>query len=320
LPVKPKRAKIEAIDLLNTVNQEESKGADVDVSLLIRQRLSELSLEQKDLAAAAQVTDSYISQLLTRKKAPPASARTDIYEKIGQFLKLPAGELGRLADVQRTEDLKKKIAETPAPLFKACRELILRKCDPERRAEVQRIFEKQTFGELERMVTQKILDVAQGTAREELRSEDWLRVMAQLSGRSFEQMRVALLEFLDTDVFQVSMESCVSFLDPMIDSWDLDLKSFGMEIVLNQRLAAGTVKRFEFVEIVPKEALAIEPGFEEFLNDQTLSAGITEEEIDFLKSLKFNGRQPTSLYYYRELQSLRDPLHFQRSAGPTDQR
>jgi hypothetical protein len=29
----------------------------VDVSLLIRQRLSELSLEQKDLAVAAQVTD-----------------------------------------------------------------------------------------------------------------------------------------------------------------------------------------------------------------------------------------------------------------------
>jgi transcriptional regulator with XRE-family HTH domain len=292
----------------------------VDVSLLIRQRLSELSLEQKDLAAAAQVTDSYISQLLTRKKAPPASARTDIYEKIERFLKLPAGELAKFADVQRTEDLKKKIADTPVPLFKACRELILRKCDPERRAEVQRIFEKQTFGELERMVTQKILDVAQGIAREELRSEDWLRVMAQLSGRSFEQMRVAILEFLDTDVFQVSMESCVSFLDPMIDSWDVDLKGFGMEIVLNQRLAAGKVKRFEFVEIVPEEALAIEPGFEEFLKDQTLSAGITEEEIDFLKSLKFKGRQPTSLYYYRELQSLRDPLHFQRSAGPTDKR
>ena len=43
----------------------------MDVSLLIRQRLRELGLDQKDLAAAAQVTESYISQLLTRKKAPP---------------------------------------------------------------------------------------------------------------------------------------------------------------------------------------------------------------------------------------------------------
>jgi len=42
----------------------------LDVSLLIRQRLQQLGLEQRNLASAAQVTESYISQLLTRKKAP----------------------------------------------------------------------------------------------------------------------------------------------------------------------------------------------------------------------------------------------------------
>src|SRR3989442_3903932 len=46
-----------------------------------------LGLEQKGLAAAAQVTESYISQLLARKKAPPAPGRTDIYDKMGKFLK-----------------------------------------------------------------------------------------------------------------------------------------------------------------------------------------------------------------------------------------
>ena len=157
----------------------------MDVSLLIRQRLSELDLDQKDLAVAAQVTESYISQLLARKKAPPAPGRTDIYEKIGQFLRLPSGELSKLADVQRQLELKKKVAEPPKPLFKDCRELILRKCEPDSRGEVRRIFEKEPFGEFERLVTQKILDVAQGLAREELRSEEWLRSMAQLSGRSF---------------------------------------------------------------------------------------------------------------------------------------
>lgn len=288
----------------------------MDVSLLIRQRLSELGLDQKDLAAAAQVTESYISQLLARKKAPPVPRRTDIYEKIGQFLRLPSEELSRLADVQRKQELKKKIAETPAPLFKECRELILRKCDPERRAEVWRIFEKETFGELERLVTQKILDVAQGLAREELRSEEWLRLMAQLSGRGYEQMRVAILEFLDTDVFRVSIESCVSFLDPMIDSWDIELKTFGIEIVLNRRLAPGTVKRFEFGEITAEEPFGIEPGFEQFLRDKSLSGDATEEEIEFLKMLKFTGRRPSPLYYYRELQSLRDPLHFPTSEQP----
>src|ERR1041385_7314202 len=219
----------------------------MDVSLLIKQRLNELGLDQKDLAAAVQVTESYISQLLARKKAPPEPRRTDIYEKIGQYLSLPVGELTKLAEIQRKHELKKKIEETPAPLFKACRELVLRKCDPERRSEVQRIFEKETFGELERLVTQKILDVAQELARDELRSDEWLHRVAQLSGLSFEQMRVAILEFLDTDVFDVSLESCVSFLDPMIESWDVDLATFSLEVKLNSRVTSDHTARFEFV-------------------------------------------------------------------------
>jgi len=285
----------------------------VDVSLLIRHRLSQLGLDQKDLAAAAQVTESYISQLLARKKAPPAPGRTDIYEKIGQFLKLPSGELSRLAAVQRQQEVKKKVAEPPVPLFKECRDLILRKCEPDSQTEMRRIFEKEPFGELERLVTQKLLDVAQGLAKEELRSEEWLRLMAELSGRSYEQTRVAILEFLDTDVFHVSIESCVSFLDPMIDSWDIDLKTFSIEIVLNPRLSPGSLKRFEFVEMAPEPALAIEPGFEQFLKDKSLSGDATEEEIEFLKMLKFKGKRPAPIYYYRELQNLRDPLHFPTS-------
>ncbi|MFN7939648.1 MAG: helix-turn-helix transcriptional regulator [Bryobacteraceae bacterium] len=282
----------------------------VDVPLLIRQRLSELGLDQKELAAATEVTESYISQLLARKKAPPAPGRTDIYQKIGHFLGIPSSQLTRLAAVQRKQELKKKLEVQPAPLFKECRDLILRKCAQERRREVRRIFEKEIFGELERLVTQKILDVAQGIAREELRSEEWLRSMAELSGRSYEQMRVAILEFLDSDVFHVSLEGCASFLEPMIDSWDVDLRTFAIDIILNPRLAPGRRKRFEFVETIPKPPTAMEPGFEQFLNDKSLSGNATEEEIDFLRRLKFKGRHPAPLYYYRELQSLKDPLHF----------
>jgi len=282
----------------------------VDVPLLIKHRLNELGLEQKDLASAAQVTESYISQLLARKKAPPAPGRTDIYEKIGQFLRLPSGELSKLANLQRQEEFKKKVSEPPRPLFKECRELILRKCQPSHRAEMGRIFEKEPFGELERLITQRLLDVAQGVAREELRSEKWLRRMAQLGGRTYEQMRVAILEFLDTDVFDVSVDNCVSFMDPIIESWDIDLKTFGMEVLLNRRLAPGGLRRFEFVEKEPEPSSALERGFEQFLKDPALSGNITEEEIEFLKRLRFSGKHPTPLYYYRELQNLRDPLHF----------
>ena len=79
----------------------------MDVSLVIRQRLQEFGLEQRELARAAQVTESYISQLLTRRKAPPAPKRTDIYDKMDKFLKLPSGELARLANVQRKRELKR---------------------------------------------------------------------------------------------------------------------------------------------------------------------------------------------------------------------
>jgi transcriptional regulator with XRE-family HTH domain len=285
----------------------------MDLALLIRHRLEELGLEQKDLAAAAQVTESYVSQLLARKKVPPAPGRTDIYEKIEKALRLPGGELSSLAEMQRKEELRKKVAEPPRPLFGECRELILRKCDPARQKEVRRIFEKEPFGELERLVTQKLLDVAQGVARQQLRSEEWLRRTAQYSDRSYEQMRVAMLDFLDTDVFHVSAENCISFLDPIVESWDIDLKTFGMEVVLNAELTAGGLKRFEFAEQEARQPAAIEPGLERFLSDRSLSGDATDEEIEFLKALKFRGKQPSPIYYYRELQNLRDPLHFPAS-------
>lgn len=282
----------------------------MDVRLLIRQRLAELDLDQKDLAAAAKVTESYISQLLTRKKMPPAPDRTDIYDRMSRALKLPPGKLSKLADLQRKDELKKALSEPPTPLFKEVRELILQKCSPTRQGQIRAIFEKQPFGELERLVTQKLLDVVKRVAREELASENWLHLVARLSRRSYEDMRVMVLEFLDADIFNVSVENCVSFLDPLIESWDIDLVNFGMEIVLNRRLAPGHSKKFEFVEREPDQPLEEEPGFKEFLRDPHLSGDAAQEEIDFLRGLRLKGKRPTSLYYYRELQNLRDPIHF----------
>ena len=283
----------------------------MDVCLLIKQRLDELGLDQKQLAAAAQVTESYISQLLTRKKLPPAPERTDIYDKMGKLLKLPGGELSKLADLQRKEQLRRNLADPPAPLFKEVRSLIIRKCAAGKEKQIRAIFEKQPFGELERLVTQKLLDVVKGVAKEELESENWIRLVARLGGRTYEQMRVIVLEFLDTDVFTVSAEHCLSFLDPLIESWDIDLANFAMEIVLNRRLAPGNPKKFEFVE-KETDQVEEEPGLKEFLKDGSLSGTATEEEMGFLQRLRFKGRRPTALYYYRELQNLRDPLHFRK--------
>jgi len=282
----------------------------MDVSFVIRQRLEAFGLEQREAARAAQVTESYISQLLTRKKAPPAPNRTDIYDRLDTFLKLPSGELARLADVQRKEQLKRELGEECPPLFREVRDLILRKCHPDKEPQVRAIFEKQPFGELERLVTQRLLDVVEGVAKEELGNEYWLRMVADLSGRSFEEMRVIVLEFLDTDIFHLSREHCISFLDPLIESWDIDLATFTLDIILNPRVASGHVKRFEFIEREAAQLFVEEPGLREFLQDPALSGTATEAEVAFLKRLKFRGKRPTPLYYYRELQNIRDSLHF----------
>src|SRR5438270_480740 len=203
--------------------------APVDVPFVIRRRLEELGLEQQALARAAHVTESYISQLLTRRKAPPAPNRTDIYDRMDKFLKLPSGELAKLADLQRKEELKRELGDEPAPLFHEVRELILRKCKPEKQEHVRAIFEKQPFGELERLVTQTLLDVVKRVAQDQLENDYWLRMVARLSRRSYEEMRVVVLEFLDTDIFHVSAENCVAFLDPLIESWDIDLAIGGCD-------------------------------------------------------------------------------------------
>jgi hypothetical protein len=153
--------------------------------------------------------------------------------------------------------------------------------------------------------------VAKGLAKEELDSEKWLVLVARLAKLSYAQVRVMILEFLDTDIFHVSVECCTSFIEPLIESWNIDLEIFAVEISLNRRLTrAGYLKRFEFVEMESETVPEVQPGFAEFLQDASLSGDSTAEELDFLKSLKLAGRRPGPLYYYRALQTLRDPVHF----------
>ncbi|MES1262108.1 MAG: helix-turn-helix transcriptional regulator [Acidobacteriota bacterium] len=286
----------------------------MDVPLVIRRRLKDLGLEQRGLAAAAQVTESYVSQLLARKKAPPAPRRTDIYDKMEVFLQLPPGELARLAEIQRKEDMRKKLADPVPPLFRAARTLILRKCLPETRAEVRAIVEKDAYGELERFVARKLLDVARGVAKERSDSEKWVRLMARLGKRTNAQTSALIHELLEAGASSTAVEQFVSLLDPMIESWKIELETFAMEVILVRGITPGRMRRFEFVESQTEHQAALEPGLAEFLKDRSLSGDATEAEIEFLQGLDLKGRRPFPIYYYRELQNLRDPVHFRGSS------
>lgn len=282
----------------------------MDIALLIKTRLKELELGQRDLARAAHVTESYISQLLTQKKLPPAPNRSDMYGKIGRALKLPHGQLAKLADLQRREQLKKRLGDQPSPLLPDMRELILRKCHPNKHRQIRAIFEKQPFGELERFVTQKLLSVVKSVARQELDNQAWLRTVARYSKRSYSEMRATMLRILDTTVFDLSDNQCLELLNQLIESWEIDLATFCFEVVFNRRIAPRHPTTFEFVERGHAAPSQEEPGFRDFLEDASLSGDATEDELAFLRTLTFTNKRPTPLYYYREIQNLRDPLHF----------
>jgi transcriptional regulator with XRE-family HTH domain len=239
----------------------------MNVALVIRQRLDELDLDQRDLADAAGVTESYVSQLLTHKKSPPDPERTDIYDRMDRFLKLPHGELARVADAHLKEERKRRFGDV-TPLFPELRGLILRKCAPDQVEPVRAIMERQSFGELERLVAQTLLSVVHLAG-------DVLHVTPKQRGR----------------------------LDATIASWAWDETTFAVTV----SLATGEEKRFEYSERLNG---GHEKGLLEFLRDPLLSGTATAEELAFLKSLRFKDRRPTALYFYRELQNLRDPLHF----------
>jgi transcriptional regulator with XRE-family HTH domain len=278
----------------------------MDFALVVRQRLDELGLDQRDLANAAEVTESYISQLLTRKKPPPLPNRSDLYDKMSRLLGLPREELARLAALEQHEALDQKWQEAPPARFGPMRELILRKCRPSRRRQMRAIFEKQPFGELEQLVTRTLIEVVRGEARAHARDDAWVRSIATRGRNSYRQMRVRMIELLDSDP-RASIGDFSPFLDPLIKSWDYDVDDFTLQVELTD---AG-IRRFGFREEMNEEPGSEQPGLRAFLRDSKLSSSATPEETEILRHMRFpQGGRPTALFYYRMLQSLRDPLHF----------
>src|SRR5882762_6520689 len=216
----------------------------MDVAVVIRQRLDELGLEQRDLARAAHVTESYVSQLLSQKKAPPAPERTDIYDRMDRFLKFPAGELARVVEAQLKEERKRRLGDI-APLSPELRDLLVRKCAPARAEQARAIFERQSFGELERLVAQTLLQVA------------------DISG----------------DVLHTTSKQRAR-LDAAVTAWDWDPVTFAITVTG----ASGERKRFAYEERIDTNGDR-EKGLQEFLRDPLLSGSATEEELSFLKAL-----------------------------------
>ncbi|PYQ53006.1 MAG: XRE family transcriptional regulator [Acidobacteria bacterium] len=285
----------------------------MDFAFVVRQKLEEQGLDQRELANQAEVTESYISQLLGRKKLPPLPNRTDLYDKISRILGLPAEELARLAALEHHEALDHKWQQIPPARFGPMRELVLRKCRPAYRQQMQAIFERQPFGELEQLVTRTLIEVVRSEARAHARDDVWVRSIAKKNSFSYREMRVGVIDLLESDP-RASVGDFSPFLDRLIRSWNYDLDDFTLEIELTDR----TTRRFAFREETNGKFGREESGLQAFLRDPKLSSSATPEEIELLRRIPFPAdARPTVLFYYRILQSLRDPLHFQPSRKPS---
>lgn len=103
--------------------------------------------------------------------------------------------------------------------------------------------------------------------------------MAELDGRKARANAARIQEFLKSDPFNISEEVCPSLLSGLIESRDIDLSTFRIDIIPNRRVVSGGRKRFEFVAREPERTGGLVPGFKDFLADTNLSGGATEEEI-----------------------------------------
>ena len=274
----------------------------MDFAFLVSQRLGELRLGQRDLASAAEVTESYISQILRRKKLPPLPNRTDIYDKMSNLLGVPGEELARLAALQHRDEIDRSWRGSPNARFGPMRELILGKCGRQERR-MRDIFAKDPFGELERLITRTLIDVIRDEARVHARDEKWLHSLASNAGQSYRRIRGGLIDLLDSDR-SASIGDFTQFIEPLIRSWDFNLDDF----ILVVRLTTGATRRFVFGEDARQTTGPDPAGLRAFLRDTRLSSDPSAEEMAILRSLRIPSATP--LFYYRILQNLRDPLNF----------
>ena len=97
--------------------------------------------------------------------------------------------------------------------------------------------------ELERLVGQRLLEVAQSFVRRQLDDEVGLRVTASRDGVTFLAVRMKLMEFLDLPPDALTPKDFEDFLRPRIGFWDIDLETRAMRIVLRSQEIAPRQKR-----------------------------------------------------------------------------
>lgn len=210
----------------------------VKVGQLVRRRLRELRRTPRELAEAVRVPEAYIADLLAGRRRPPAPGRTDVYERMTKFLRLHRNDLSICARAEREDEPRGFRRRDPR-----VRGLLLELCESARARVLHRRLGQKGGAALERLIAQRLLEVAQGFVRRQLDDEVGIRLAASREGSTYLEMRMRLLEFLDTAADALTPAVHEDFVRPRIAAWDIDLETHAMRIVLRTHEPAPRHKR-----------------------------------------------------------------------------
>jgi len=110
--------------------------------------------------------------------------------------------------------------------------LVLELCEPAKARVLARHLAKPDGPALEHLIVGRLLEVAQGFVNRRLEDEVGMRVAATREGRSYLDMRMRLLEFLDASADTITVADCEDFVRNRIVFWDIELETRAMRIVL----------------------------------------------------------------------------------------
>ncbi len=206
----------------------------IEVRRLLAKRLAELEQTSQALAEAAEVPIEYIDDLMAGNRPPPLPGRSDIYDRMASFLKVALSDLESCATFERGDPSAAK-PRAPKP---AIRRVLLDLCDPKTAQQLEARRAKQGPAELVGFI-QRVLGVVQREVRRSLTDRVGLRLGARLSDKTYEVVRLEVLEFLDKTAATLTAAEVSKFVKPRIAQWDVDIDTGVLHVVMQGQEPAG---------------------------------------------------------------------------------
>lgn len=201
------------------------------VAGLLLERLAETSRTTADLAGAVQLPAHYLKDLVSGRRRPPLPSRTDLYDKMTRFLRLGRTDLADCATAERARD------EQQGPPDAEVSGRLLELCEPEtarrlkRPSRVGRADLNDAIG--------RVLAVVYISVRRSLDTEIGLRAAAMHAGVGYDEMRLRVIEFLDTSPATVTVSQLDEFVRPLVKQWDMDSTTGVLRVVLRPAAAGN---------------------------------------------------------------------------------